>query len=169
MSNTLARWNKLSAEDAVSEILSCCGSGAWARALVARRPLHDRDSLMMTSNEIWNNLAAQDWVEAFSKHPRIGERTAPQAATAQSAAWSEQEQRVSTTGADVQSALEAANREYELKFGRVFIVCATGKSAPEMLDILCRRLQNDSATELREAAGEQQKITNIRLEKWLSQ
>ncbi len=107
-------------------------------------------------------------MEAFSKHPRIGERKAPLAASAQSAAWSAQEQRnVAEAGESVQLALAEGNREYERRFDRVFIVCATGKSASEILEILRRRLRNDDATELREAAEEQRKITNIRLKKWL--
>jgi 2-oxo-4-hydroxy-4-carboxy-5-ureidoimidazoline decarboxylase len=108
-------------------------------------------------------------MEAFSKHPRIGEGSAPPGAGAQSAAWSAQEQHgVSAAEAAVQSALAEANRDYERRFGRVFIVCATGKSAAEMLDILRQRLENDDATELRQAAEEQRKITHIRLKKWLS-
>jgi 2-oxo-4-hydroxy-4-carboxy-5-ureidoimidazoline decarboxylase len=170
VSKTLTRWNQLSEEAAIDEIRSCCGSAVWARQLVARRPIADEVSLVMLSDEIWNRLSTEDWAEAFSKHPRIGERKAPQAASSRSAAWSTHEQQsVAAAGELLQLALAEANREYERRFGQVFIVCATGKSAPEMLDILRRRLQNDEATELREAAVEQRKITNIRLNKWLSQ
>jgi len=168
MNEVLARWNRLPTEEAGQEILACCGSAAWARAMLARRPLADETALVRASDEIWNQLTVPDWVEAFSKHPRIGERKAPVGAPAKSAAWSTQEQRaVVAAGVAVHSALAVANREYEQRFGRVFIVCATGRSAPEMLDILRRRLQNDDATELREAAEEQRKITNLRLKKWL--
>jgi 2-oxo-4-hydroxy-4-carboxy-5-ureidoimidazoline decarboxylase len=179
MSEVLARWNRLSAVEAAQEILACCGSMSWARELVARRPFSDDAALVSVSDEIWNHLEAQDWREAFSKHPRIGERKAPQAAPGQSGAgalarelsaeWSAQEQQnVESAGEDVRLALAEANAEYERQFGRVFIVCATGKSAREMLDILRRRLRNDEAAELREAAEEQRKITNIRLKKWLA-
>jgi OHCU decarboxylase len=168
-SEVLLRWNLLPAEEAVQEILACCGSKAWARGLVARRPLRDESELTSASGEIWNRLEAQDWLEAFSKHPRIGERQAPPAVSAQSKAWSTEEQKnVAFAGEDVQLALAEGNREYEHRFGRVFIVCATGKSAPEMLEILQRRLRNDDAVELLEAAEEQRKITNIRLQKWLA-
>jgi 2-oxo-4-hydroxy-4-carboxy-5-ureidoimidazoline decarboxylase len=168
MSEVVARWNLLSAEDAAREILPCCGSAAWARAVAARRPLDDDTSLLAASDETWRSLGASDWMEAFSKHPRIGERKAPPVASAQAAAWSAQEQRnVADPGDMMQLALAEGNREYERRFGRVFIVCATGKSAPEILEILQRRLRNDDATELREAAEEQRKITNIRLKKWL--
>jgi 2-oxo-4-hydroxy-4-carboxy-5-ureidoimidazoline decarboxylase len=137
--------------------------------LAATKPINDESDLIAASDEIWNRLGVQDWMEAFSKHPRIGESKAPQSASAQSAAWSAQEQQnVATAGDAIQLALAEANREYENKFGRVYIACATGKSAAELLDILQRRLSNDDATELREAAEEQRKITNIRLKKWLN-
>lgn len=168
MNEVVARWNRLSTEEAAEEILPCCGSVAWARALAARRPFNDEWSLMMESDEIWCCLGKPDWLEAFSKHPRIGERKAPQSTSMQSAKWSAQEQQGVATAADaVQSELAEANHEYERRFGRVFIVCATGKSAHEMLDILRRRLRNDDATELNEAVEEQRKITKIRLKKWL--
>jgi len=168
-SAVLALWNRLSAEEAATEVLACYGSSRWARELAAHRPFGDEASLIRASDEIWNHLESQDWMEALSRHPRIGERKAPQAATARSAAWSAQEQQnVSAAAETVQHALANGNREYEQRFGRVFIVCATGKTAHEMLDILRRRLNNDDATELREAAEEQRKITNLRLLKWLN-
>jgi len=169
MNPVLERWNRLCFADAEKEILPCCGSTAWARELANRRPLENQNFLLAASDEIWRGLRPSDWLEAFSKHPRIGDRGAPPAASGQSAAWSAEEQQ--TVGAAVESIREAlaeANREYERRFGRIFIVCASGKSAPEMLDILGRRLHNDEATELREAAEEQRKITNLRLKKWLA-
>ena len=168
MNQVLARWNQLPALEAAAEISSCCGSTAWADALAARRPLR-QEELIPTSDEIWNGLTAQDWMEAFSKHPRIGQGEAPNVASGKSAAWSVQEQQsVRDAGEAVQSALARANQTYEERFGRIFIVCATGKSPEEMLDILESRLKNDDATELRVAAEEQRKITNLRLKKWLS-
>jgi 2-oxo-4-hydroxy-4-carboxy-5-ureidoimidazoline decarboxylase len=131
--------------------------------------LQDEASLLAVADAIWRQLKAADWTEAFSKHPRIGERKAPPGASERSAAWSAQEQQsVATSAESVHEALADANREYEQRFGRVFIVCATGKSASEMLDILRRRLQNGEATELQEAAEEQRKITSLRLKKWLA-
>ena len=169
MNPVLERWNRLSPEDAEKEILPCCGSNAWARELAKRRPLENPDLLLAASDQIWRGLCPSDWLEAFSKHPRIGERPAPPAASGQSAAWSAQEQQtIGTAVESIREALAEANREYERRFGRTFIVCATGKLAPEMLDILGRRLHNDEATELREAAEEQRKITNLRLQKWLA-
>lgn len=169
MRGVLARWNGLSAEDAAREVLACCGSSAWARELAGRRPFEGESALVAASDEIWNRLTATDWIEAFSKHPRIGEQKARVVASSQSAAWSAQEQKgVGAAAESVQAALLAGNQQYEEKFGRVFIVCATGKSAEEMLGILNGRLRNDAATELRAAAEEQRKITNIRLKKWLA-
>jgi 2-oxo-4-hydroxy-4-carboxy-5-ureidoimidazoline decarboxylase len=168
MSEVLARWNRLSAEEAEQEILACCGSKAWARAVAGQRPLKDEASLVAVADEAWRSLGTADWVEAFATHPRIGERKAPPLAPAQSAAWSAQEQgNVATAGGAIQLALAEGNREYERRFKRVFIVCATEKSASEILEILRRRLGNDDATELRESAEEQRKITSIRLKKWL--
>ena len=170
MSKILARWNGLETEQAAKEILPCCGSRVWAQAVAARRPLESESSLVQCSDEIWKRLSSEDWQEAFSTHPRIGERKAPPPASSQSAAWSQQEQKnVADAGEQVQSALADGNRAYERRFGRVFLVCATGKSASEILAILQRRLKNDDATELLEAAEEQRKITNLRLKKWLSQ
>lgn len=168
MSGVLEHWNRLSPQEAAQEILPCCGSSAWARELTARRPFSDVASMISASDKIWNSLTEQDWLEAFSKHPRIGERKATQAASARSAEWSKREQQnVALARDDVRSALAAANHEYEQRFGRVFLVCATGRSAAEMLDNLQRRMKNDDAAELREAAEEQRKITNLRLKKWL--
>jgi 2-oxo-4-hydroxy-4-carboxy-5-ureidoimidazoline decarboxylase len=169
MRKTLARWNELPADAAAREIMACCGSTAWAQAVADRRPFADEGALMHASDEIWSKLNTPDWMEAFSKHPRIGERKAPQLASERSAAWSAQEQqKVATAGEAVQLALAEANREYERRFNNVFIVCATGKSAPEILEILRRRLRNNPADELLEAAEEQRRITNLRLQKWLS-
>jgi OHCU decarboxylase len=177
-SDTLARWNFLPVAAAVGEILPCCGSRAWADAIVARRPLLDEAMLLQASDEIWCSLTEADWLEAFRSHPRIGESRigesrigeprAPKPASPRSKAWSEQEQQNVTAADDAaKSALAEGNREYERKFERIFIVCATGKSPNEILEILQRRLKNDEPTELQEAAEQQRQITQIRLRKWL--
>ena len=169
MSAMLARWNRLSAEDAVKEILPCCGSGAWADGMAARRPFTDVTTLLAVSDQTWGNLTVADWTEAFQSHPRIGESRAAVSALSQSSVWSAQEQRdVSTAGEASKIALAEANRQYEQRFGRIFIVCATGKSMTEILEILRLRLQNDNDAELREAAEQQRQIIRIRLAKWLS-
>jgi 2-oxo-4-hydroxy-4-carboxy-5-ureidoimidazoline decarboxylase len=115
-------------------------------------------------------LEPQDWLEAFSRHPRIGEREAMEAAPQQSLSWSAQEQAaVANAAQNEKAAIAAGNREYERRFGRVFIVCASGKSPSEILNILRRRLHNDDAAELHEAVEEQRKITSLRLNKWLTE
>jgi OHCU decarboxylase len=177
-SDVLARWNRLTIDEARTAILPCCGSKAWAQGMVARRPLADEGALLTASNETWRSLTRSDWIEAFQSHPRIGEsRPAepllPQSdltesGSAHSAAWSVQEQHsAADADAGVKAALVDANREYERRFSRIFIVCATGKSAPEILEILQRRLNNDAETELHEAVEQQRQITEIRLRKWL--
>ena len=173
--NILARWNRLPLDEARRAILPCCGSTAWAQGMVARRPLADEGTLLTASNDMCGKLTREDWMEAFRSHPRIGESRSPDTPTlqsppAESVAWSAQEQQnVAEADAAVKIALADANREYERRFEHIFIVCATGKSAPEILEILQRRLNNDSDTELHEAAEQQRQITEIRLKKWLQE
>ncbi len=168
MNPVLAEWNALPETDAAREILPCCGSPRWARALARLRPFDDPPELLERSDEVWMQLDPAEWDEAFASHPRIGEKKAPASATAKSAGWSGEEQSgVKQAGADVQERLRAGNAEYERRFGRIYIVCATGKSAEEMLGILQGRLENDDAAELREAAEQQRQITQLRLRKWL--
>jgi 2-oxo-4-hydroxy-4-carboxy-5-ureidoimidazoline decarboxylase len=169
MNEVLARWNGLPAVEAENEILVCCGSREWARRVVRRRPVTDEAALLNVSDEIWRSLTEADWMEAFRGHPRIGESCAAAPVDAQSAAWSAREQSGVAIGADaVKTALAEGNREYERRFGHIFIVCATGKSGAEILEVLRRRLQNDGATELREAAEQQRQITQIRLKAWVA-
>jgi OHCU decarboxylase len=167
---TLALWNRLPAPKAEGEIAACCGSKEWSRRIVDRRPFADPAALLDAADEIWNRLTSADWLEAFSAHPRIGESRAPRPVSTLSTAWSAQEQdNVSKEDDQVKAALAEANRKYELRFGRTFIVCATGKTAAEILHICRRRLRNDEATELHEAADQQRQITRLRLQKWMSQ
>jgi 2-oxo-4-hydroxy-4-carboxy-5-ureidoimidazoline decarboxylase len=168
MSNVLARWNFLSMAAAASEILPCCGSRVWADGIVKRRPLPDEATLLAASDDVWQSLTESDWLDAFRSHPRIGESRSPKAASPQSATWSEQEQRnVADANDAVRIALAEGNRAYERRFGRIFVVCATGKSPAEILEILQRRLENDEQNELQEAAEQQRQIMQIRLTKWL--
>ena len=170
LNNVLAHWNALPAEAAEKEILACCGSQAWARGMAKRRPIAGEADLLVASKETWRGLSEADWLEAFRSHPRIGESHSESAIEKRrSIQWSSQEQSgVANTDDAVKLTLAKANREYEKRFGRIFIVCATGKSAAAILEILNRRLGNDATTELREAAEQQLRITNIRLKKWLS-
>jgi 2-oxo-4-hydroxy-4-carboxy-5-ureidoimidazoline decarboxylase len=169
--STLARWNDLDAETAAREILPCCGSNAWAAGVAERGPFANEDELFEASDWVWAGLPETDWQEAFDSHPRIGQQHAV-AATAESLAWSSSEQRAAQSDADPEAdatklALAEANRQYEEKFGRIFIVCATGKSAAEILAICNTRMNNSAADELLEAAEQQRQITQLRLRKWL--
>jgi OHCU decarboxylase len=148
-------------------MIACCGAKRWAEAMVALRPIESIVELSMAADRIWATMEEADWMEAFVCHPRIGERAAAHA-TRKSAAWSQQEQASGGSAAErVLAELAAGNRLYEERFGFTYIVCATGKSAEEMLAILNRRLASDRETELREAAEQQRQITQIRLGKWL--
>jgi OHCU decarboxylase len=134
--------------------------------MVGSRPFADLQTLLQRADEIWWGLGAADWREAFAHHPRIGERTAKVAQGARAQSWSVGEQRgVADASFDVRSALAERNREYERRFGHIYLVSAAGKSAEELLDLLRARLLNDPTTELDVAAAEQAKITRLRLEK----
>jgi OHCU decarboxylase len=170
ISEVLARWNAAPEDEAAAQILPCCGSRAWAREMTARRPFRNEYALEAAAEEIWDRLTEADWLEAFGSHPRIGESKAANPEAQAAEAWASQEQRQVAHAANaVKTALAERNREYERKFGYIYIVCATGKSAAEVLQILERRLQNDAATELREAAEQQRQIIQIRLKKWLQE
>ncbi len=166
--DVLKRWNALNASEAEQEALPCCGSRAWAAGLAARRPFPDLEAVLAASNEIWLGLPVVDWQEAFDSHPRIGERHA-QAATAVSLKSSAQEQSGAMSAADqaAKAALVEGNKRYEARFGRIFLVRASGRSAAKILAILESRMSNDDATELREAAEQQRQITELRLQRWL--
>lgn len=158
--------DSLPPHEAAMLLQSCCGSSAWVEGMTVRRPFHTLAVLLREADELWWSLSPDDWREAMDHHPRIGERTAAASQTTHAASWSAGEQR-GVTGAttDVRQALADGNRSYERKFGHIFLVCATGKSADEMLALLRERMQNDPAMELRVAAAEQAKITRLRLEK----
>lgn len=137
--------------------------------MAQRRPFNSEAELFAVGEEIWQSLAPQDWREAFSHHPKIGDLTSLRAKFANTRQWSEGEQ-AGVTGAaeDILHALADGNEAYHKKFGFIFIVCATGKSAGEMLALLQQRLPNDPKLELKIAAAEQAQITKIRLEKLLA-
>jgi OHCU decarboxylase len=167
MNPVLVAWNQSDERSALDAMLACCAACRWAQSMVALRPFQSVETLSLTADEVWSTMEEADWTEAFASHPRIGERKAA-LETTRSAAWSEQEQSgASGAGNDVLAQLAAGNAAYEQRFGFTYIVCATGKSADQMLAILDRRLASDRAAELREAAEQQRQITQIRLRKWL--
>ncbi len=165
-SEKLEQLNHASRAMAENCFLDCCGSRRWARMMVEARPFADAAALLQQAEQIWQSLEPQDWLEAFAAHPKIGARQAAPQQPAQSAEWSHAEQSGAHTATDpVRDALAEANCLYEEKFGYIFIVCATSKSAEEMLALCRQRVHNAADLELRIAADEQRKITEIRLRK----
>ena len=164
----LSRLNDRPAAEAQAELLRCCGSSRWVEGCLAHRPFPDAASLYAVADSVWWDLEPSDWREAFAHHPRIGERDL-RARFASTQQWATGEQ-AGAVGApeELLTALAEGNQAYEERFGFIFIVCATGKSAEEMLVLLLQRLAHPPQDEIRIAAGEQAKITRIRLEKLLS-
>jgi len=161
------RLNQSAEEEARQGLLRCCGSQRWAEGMLQSRPFADDASVFEVAEAVWKDLSEEDWLEAFSHHPRIGERKLSTRAPAETRQWASQEQAgAARASAQTQEDLEEGNRIYEERFGHVFLICATGLSAPAMLASLRQRLGNDPETELGIAAGEQAKITRLRLQKW---
>jgi OHCU decarboxylase len=149
-------------------LAECCGASRWVSEMLARRPFGSRARVLAAADDVWRSLGADDWREAFSHHPRIGERKSAATQGKRGTTWAAGEQSgVERANDDVRAALAAANREYEQRFGYIYIVFATGKSAEEMLALARERLRNDPDVELRVAAEEQRKITRLRLDKLL--
>jgi OHCU decarboxylase len=166
MTLTVAELDSMPAARAAELLTACCGSTRWVERMVERRPFASIGALRAGADDVWRSLEPRDWREAFSHHPRIGERVAEQAQDAREARWSAKEQAgMSDADASVRQELAAANQGYEQRFGYVYIVCATGRSAREMLDFCRQRMHNDPETELAVAAEEQRKIMQIRLGK----
>ena len=162
----LSEWNGLGLDEAAEVILPCNGSAVWATLVAYNRPFDSPAALLAASDATWRSLPEEDWQEAFDSHPRLGENRA-KAASEKSLSWSAGEQSAANPDDAAREALALGNREYEAKFGRIFLLCATGRNAVEMLAILRERMRNDAATELREAAEQQRLITQLRLRKWL--
>lgn len=168
MTVTIDEIDAMPAGEAAALFLSCCGSTQWVDAMVSRRPFRSSTNLLSAAVEAWSKCGARDWLEAFAHHPRIGGSRSATPQSDHAKAWSAGEQSgVRSASATAQDKLAEINRDYEARFGHIYIVCATGKSAEEMISIAGQRLGNDPATELRIAAEEQWKITQIRLRKLL--
>lgn len=163
----MARAHEINAAtpEAAREILArACGSTRWVDRMMQRRPFGNDARLMFAARNEWFGLTEADWLEAFSQHPRIGDRAELAARFPATHGLSSKEQAaVSAAGGETIAALADANQRYFERFGFIFIVCATGKSADEMLALLRARLPNDRGSELRIAAEEQAKITALRL------
>jgi len=164
---TLPEFNALSDGQAESALMDCCGCARWTAGLASQRPYACMEGLYKAADSVWWKLGRADWLEAFSHHPQIGEKPASGSTPARQ--WAEGEQSGSRAASeDVKERLARGNRAYFEKFGYIYIVCATGKSAEAMLAILNQRLQNDAASELSIAAEQQRQITRIRLDKLLA-
>lgn len=169
MTLSLASFNQLSSQAAQEQLLSCCTSERWAQQLAEQRPFASLDDLMSASDAIWAQMTESDFLQAFEGHPQIGNveslkekyrHTIGSAAHEQSA--------VNSADNATLQALAQGNQDYLSKFGFIFIVFATGKSAQQMLDLLMARLPNSRDEELANAAGEQNKITRLRLSKLIN-
>jgi 2-oxo-4-hydroxy-4-carboxy-5-ureidoimidazoline decarboxylase len=160
-------WQRLDAappDEARRLLFLCCGSSRWVELMLDRRPFGTMDRLLAAADEAWRFVSAQDWKESFSHHPRIGDRSLLRERFASTRHLSESEQAgVGSASAQIIEELADANNAYEARFGYVFIICATGRGAEEMLAMLRARLANDPAAEIQVAADEQAKITALRL------
>jgi OHCU decarboxylase len=124
--------------------------------MAARWPFPNTEAMLAEADAIWWSLGEDDWLEAFGAHPKIGERTA--------SAWSQQEQSgTASSTSDQLAELDLLNREYENRFGYIFIICATGRTTAQMLVALKERLNNSPGVEIRVAAEQQRQITHLRL------
>jgi len=165
----LEELNTLDQQHLREELLKCCGSSSWVKMMMAYFPADSKEELLEEAEEIWSECSEDDWKEAFAHHPKIGDVESLTKKFASTAQWASGEQiGVSTATPEIIQALANGNSLYEEKFGYIFIVCATGKSAAEMLELLQARLQNKPAEEIKIAAAEQNKITKLRVEKLLS-
>lgn len=166
---TLQEFHQLSQSDAIAALLRCCGSRAWSQEMEQARPFVSLADLQEHAIAVWESLGREDWLEAFSHHPRIGDRQALAAKYSSTRDWSANEQAgVAVAEEEVLDRLATGNAEYETRFGFVFLVCATGKTAAQMLSLLEQRLPHSPEDELQIAQGEQQKIMLLRMEKLFS-
>ncbi|MBL7940031.1 MAG: 2-oxo-4-hydroxy-4-carboxy-5-ureidoimidazoline decarboxylase [Flavobacteriales bacterium] len=159
----------MSEADAAAAFIQCCSSQRWAERMVIDRPFESLSEMLEISDRIWEECDIDDYMEAFAGHPRIGDVESLAKKYASTKAWAGGEQK-GVEGADraILERLAKGNADYEERFGHIFIVCATGKSAAEMLALLEARLNNDPEHEITVAAEEQNKITRIRLKKLLA-
>jgi 2-oxo-4-hydroxy-4-carboxy-5-ureidoimidazoline decarboxylase len=167
---TLHDLNILPKEQLKEELFKCCGSKTWVEKMLPFFPADDMTELLYDAEDQWYECTEADWLEAFTQHPKIGDMNSLKKKFATTAGWASGEQgAVAQASEETLQALAKGNEAYEKKFGFIFIVCATGKSADEMLQLLNERLPNDREYEIVVAMDEQNKITQIRLQKLLSE
>lgn len=165
---TIEALNALHHDEAEARFRDCCAAKPWIQGMLDARPYASPEALLARSHELWPELTEQDWLDAFEAHPKIGDVNSLRAKYASTKAIASGEQAgASTASEDVLQRLKAGNDNYLARFGFIFIVCASGKTASEMLELLEARLPNSRAEELENAAREQARITELRLEKLL--
>jgi len=165
----LQELNHLPVAEKTARLQQCCGATVWVKKMLAHFPFAGKDDVRSMAEKTWWQCSAADWLEAFTHHPRIGSRETMAQKFSATVHWTTEEQKgTSQANAETIDALLAGNQAYENKFGFIFIVCATGKTAAEMLMLLQQRLNNEPDNEIKIAATEQNKITLLRLEKLLA-
>ena len=165
---TLESLNSLTSSEAMTQFKLCCGASNWVRIMENNRPFDSTDNLFQKAESIWFSLSTDDWLEAFIHHPKIGNIDSLWNKFHNTKSLSENEQfGVNDASENTLIKLAKLNQLYEDKYGFIFIVCATGKSSKEMLALIKKRLENNPETEMQNAVIEQNKITQIRLQKIL--
>ena len=166
---TISEFDHFPTEQKRESLFKCCGSHQWVNKMMTVFPVEDLVELLEGAEEKWYECTEVDWLEAYKQHPRIGDNTSVNEKLITTAQWARDEQsKVKNTSKELIQKLIIANKDYEDKFGYIFIVCATGKSAEEMLKILKSRLNNSKEEETKIAAAEQLSITKLRIEKLFS-
>ena len=164
----IEKLNNLSKENQKIELEKCCGSTKWIQSMIDSAPYSNKGELHENCDRIWAACAEQDYLQAFSHHPQIGDIESLKIKFASTSNWASNEQKGASQASDeILKQLKSGNDAYLEKFGFIFIVCATGKTAKQMLDLLNQRLPNNRNEELLIAAEEQNKITHLRLDKLL--
>jgi OHCU decarboxylase len=158
---SLAELNALPPPEAAKVLAECCGSSRWVEEMSGRRPFESKEAALGAANDVCALLDTDDWLEAFARHPRIGERGSALSVREQSG--------MDEAGDTTREELAASNLEYERRFGFIYIVCATGKTGDEMLALARQRMMNDPEIEISIAAEEQRKITQSRLKTLLAE
>jgi 2-oxo-4-hydroxy-4-carboxy-5-ureidoimidazoline decarboxylase len=170
VTSVLAAFNTVGDAELRARLSSCCTAGCWVEHVLAGRPYADEAALLAASDNATAELDAEGLGQALAGHPRIGDRLSTHAGQARATTWSNQEQAgVASAEADVLAALETVNADYEHRFGHVYLVCASGRSATELLDVCRARLDNDPVTERAVVLNELAKINRLRLGKLLTE
>ena len=161
---TIKTLNGLDSSEAAAQFNLCCGATNWIKMMNQSRPFQNKNEVYQQAESIWLSLSSEDWLEAFTHHPKIGNINSLRKKFQNTKSISKNEQSgVNNATESTLKNLAESNQLYEDKFGFIFIVCATGKSSDEMLALIKMRLNNNAKIEMQNAAKEQNKITQLRL------